>query len=119
MTDILKQISQFHEEAQELAEVREDVLGQKTQLSIDMLGALMEKLTETIEEAMTGLADSAGGKNFGEILKSALSDTVVKVFELYKSPQLKQEIKIDLQPMVMFAQGINQKNDAILDAMNK
>lgn len=123
MKEIKKQIEELTEQAEALAEVREDVLVMNQEITAKVMVALFEKLSEAIDELMEGIAKKETAKDFGDVLKAALSttlsETVTQIFSSYKPGDFKPTINVDLKPIQQTFADISKQNDAIASLLNK
>lgn len=122
MTDFKKQIAELTEQAEALAEVREDVVVMNQEITAKVMVALFEKLSEAIDELMEGIAKKETAKDFGEVLKAALSttlsETVSQIFKSYKPGDFKPTINVDLRPIQQTFADIASQNSAIEKLLN-
>lgn len=118
-TALQKQIKTFQEEAEEYSEAREDALNAKTDFSVAAIGALMEKLTDGIDDLAKSRIDS------DKELCSTLKDTITNLataFSKLKSPTVNVEapnISVDLSPIKLIADNISSQNKSLLGLVDK
>lgn len=118
---VKNQIDELLDEANELAEVKEDLFNAKADMTIKAVGILLEKLNDHF----TDMAEIAANQkyydeNIGATIKSDIQ-TLITTFSQIKTPEVKFEpkINVDFRPLQNIADKISESNQTIISLLNK
>lgn len=116
MNELEKQIESLQKHAAELAEVKEDIFNLKVDFSMNAIGVLVTKLSDTIEELLEGVSKKDYyDKDLSGVIKTTLSE-IAKTFSEIKAPtvNISPNISLDLKPLETIAEEIANQNKNII-----
>ena len=117
--EVIKKMKQkFEDDADEIMELRNDVLLNKTDLNMKVLGVLLKKFIETADELLENKEADKRVDAVGESMKGALNE-IKEVIKTFKPQELKQQINFDTKPIASLAETIRTQNKEIIELLRK
>lgn len=119
--ELEQHIESMQQRAMEMAESREDILQTQSDITMIMLGNLMIKLGDSIDDMVEGvIKNNSAVSGLGEIIKKTIGG-VIEEFMKQKPPQVtvNPTINVDLKPMIGIANEISSQQKTFIELVKK
>lgn len=119
MEEVLNKVKKhFEDEADEIMELRNDVLIGKTNLNMKVLATLLKKFIDTADELISMKESDNQMENMHESMKEMLSGIKEAMIKI-KVPDVKPQITFDTSGIKELAMSIKEQNNVIINLLKE
>jgi hypothetical protein len=120
MNNVLKKhIEALQAEAEEYADLQEDVLVMKTDITVSALAVLISSLKETFDDFLVNASETKSyDEGLGKTIKESIAE-LVTVISKQPDINISPKISVDIQPLQSIASEISKQSSTLINLVQK